>query len=122
MIEVRRQLADLIANNFGGTYLGLLDQAKTEINKSGYSRISFTGFNYVAEDTDYFIYGNGATLEFSTAGEDWDEIYYIGFYDALSGGNLIALFSLPSPILIRTGQKVIFLSNMINLKVPKTMT
>jgi len=122
MIEVRRQLADLIAGDFNETYLGLLNQSKNEINKSGYSRINFTGFSFMSEDADYFNYGNGSVLQFPIANEDWGEIYYIGFYTASSGGNLIALFSLPSPITIRIGQKVIFLPNMIILKIPKTMT
>jgi hypothetical protein len=116
---VYRKGADLVAQAFNGTQIGLFDMNKNELSGGGYSRQSFPGLIYVNEDANYFYYVNADTILFPVATADWNDVYYIGLF---SDEQLALLISLPNPVTIRAGQQLIFFSGMIEFRIPKQIT
>jgi hypothetical protein len=116
---VYRKGADLIAQAFNRTQIGLFDVNKNELSGGGYDRQSFPGFVYVNEDANYFYYVNADTILFPVATANWVDVHYIGLF---SDGQLALLVSLPSPATVRVGQQLIFFAGMIEIRIPKQIS
>jgi len=119
MTTVYRKGADLIAQSFNGTQIGLFNVNKNEISGGGYSRQVFPGFTFVNEDANYFYYVNADTILFPVATANWVNVHYVGLF---SVGQLVLLIPLPNPATIRAGQQLIFFAGMIELRIPKQIT
>jgi len=111
--------ADLIAQAFNGTQIGLFDVNQNELSGGGYSRQNFPGFTYLNEDANNFYYVNANTIMFPAATANWSDVYYIGL---ISNNQVALLVSLPNPATIRTGQQLIFLAGMIEFQIPKQIS
>ena len=102
MAGLTNYLEDKIVNHvFGSTtytrpttwYVGLLtgepsDSATgTEVSGGSYARQSCA---FTIQGSGSAIASNTSSITFPTATADWGVVGYVGIYDALSGGNLVA--------------------------------
>jgi hypothetical protein len=99
-------------------YIGLLNSAAnsdagivTEISGKGYRRRQVPAANW---DTSYIGEArNTRDISFGSAGSNWGIVLFVGIYDALTAGNLLAVSSLTLSRNINNGDPVIFNANTL---------
>ena len=79
---------------------GYLGDQTDEVSGGSYARVQPT-FQYPGSSTDYAM-----DIAFPTATADWGTVTHVAFFDAASGGNMLAYDDLPTPKAITTGKTV----------------
>ena len=84
-------------------YLGLYTAAPSDTG--GGTEVS--GGSYARQEATFTVSGdtasNDAVIEFPTATASWGTVVYVGVFDSLSGGNLLAYAALTTNKAIDTG-------------------
>lgn len=99
-------------------YIGLLNSVVnpdagivTEISGKGYRRRQVPAANW---DTSFIGEArNTRDISFGTAGGNWGIVSFVGIYDALTAGNLLAVSPLTLSRVINNGDPVIFNANTL---------
>jgi hypothetical protein len=91
-------LGNYLKNTMQGVYIGLILSNGNEVSGGGYSRVQCNSL-IVSEDATYINLTNSNAITFPVATADWatqttNAITQIGLYDALTGGNLLGIYTL----------------------------
>ncbi len=92
----------------------------TEVSGGSYARVAITNntTNFPnSTGTSTGVKTTGATITFATPSAGWGTVVSVGFYDAASGGNLLAGGTLTTSRSISSGNSVSFASGSITLTV-----
>lgn len=107
------QAIDFIRTTYPATYIGLftatpnLTGGGTEVTGGSYARLAFDSDDYwdaaVNSETD-----SDTQVAFVTPTASWGTIVAIGLFDAITSGNLLAYYTLPTPIPVSSGDNIAF--------------
>lgn len=119
---------NILAHVFGSTtfakpagiYVGLFTAASTDTTpggeppgSAGYARIAATFAVGPDQPEGSSTYWNTNLLQFAAASENWGTIGWVGIFDAVSGGNLLAHGPLVTPKPVDLGDAVRFSVNQL---------
>ena len=86
----------------------------TEINGGGYARRQIT-FTAPSQVSDRGQITNNAEVRFPVATANWGNISHFGIRTAITGGNLLAYGTVPTPRQIESGDEAVFRANSLTV-------
>jgi hypothetical protein len=86
-------------------YMGLSTSSDTtvftELSTTGYSRIAYTNNTTNFTTPDNGTVKNAISVDFPEAIDNWDSVYAIGIFDSMTGGNLLYIATLDTPVTVQ---------------------